>query len=377
MHAAEATLALRRNDARLARQELGVLLADKGDIGWRHALAALAAAARIPKLAGRCWRTGRRRAIPTACSLARLRRPGAAAGAAALAEPIIDEVVRASRRAARRAAARQPVARSGKTDDARRCSRASRTMPTDEDMRMSIAAEYDAMGDSAAAAACWRAGRRTIAATACAPRCCARRRQAALGKLYDELKKDSVEARSRAPPAARPGRRNARSATPKRWSGIAACPAAKRAGPRACAKPTCCTNSSARRSLRGAARPARAMPTVDEGHAPRDAYLLEAESARKDAQNGGRTRRLRARAWPAYPDDSAILYSRAPDVGSRPRRHPRAPEAVSPHFGSPSPTTSTAAQRAGLHGSPIARRGFAEGARLIDRARAGRTRQRR
>ena len=46
VHAAQATLALRRNDAKLARRELEVLLADKGDIGWRHALLALGSGGR-------------------------------------------------------------------------------------------------------------------------------------------------------------------------------------------------------------------------------------------------------------------------------------------------------------------------------------------
>ena len=41
MHAAEATLSLRRNDARGARRELEALMRDEGDIGWRHALIAL------------------------------------------------------------------------------------------------------------------------------------------------------------------------------------------------------------------------------------------------------------------------------------------------------------------------------------------------
>ena len=96
VHAAQATLALRREDAKLARRELGVLLADKGDIGWRHALFALGSGGKDPKLAGRLLgELVDDRAIPD-----RLQPWLAFGGLAqrleqtALADRIIDEVVR-------------------------------------------------------------------------------------------------------------------------------------------------------------------------------------------------------------------------------------------------------------------------------------------
>jgi predicted Zn-dependent protease len=52
MRAAEATLSLRRNDARAARRELQALLA-AGDEGWRHALIVLGSGGKDPRLAAR------------------------------------------------------------------------------------------------------------------------------------------------------------------------------------------------------------------------------------------------------------------------------------------------------------------------------------
>ena len=96
VHAADATLALRRDDAKTARRELGFLLADKGDLGWRHALSALSSGGRDPALAGKLLtELVDDHAIPDKLNAwlafgglaQRLEQP-------ALADRIIDEVVR-------------------------------------------------------------------------------------------------------------------------------------------------------------------------------------------------------------------------------------------------------------------------------------------
>ena len=151
-HAAEATLALRRNDARLAKQELRVLLTDKGDIGWRHALAALGSGGRDPKLAGKLLAEFvDEKIIPDKLQAwlafgglaMRLEQP-------ALAEQIIDQVVTQFPNEPRVALLRASQLReAGKTAEARQVlAGIAQTAYADEEMRMSIAAEYDAMGDS-------------------------------------------------------------------------------------------------------------------------------------------------------------------------------------------------------------------------------------
>ena len=198
MHAAQATLALRRNDARLARKELGILLADKGDIGWRHALAALGSGGKDPALAARLLgELVDDRAIPD-----RLQ-PWLAFGGLAqrldqpqLADRIIDEVVRRFPEEPRVALLRASQLReSGKNDDARKVlAGIAADAYTDEDMRMSIAAEYDAMGDSASAASVLARGPQDDRSYGLRAALLARADdKAALGQLYGELKKDSVK----------------------------------------------------------------------------------------------------------------------------------------------------------------------------------------
>jgi tetratricopeptide (TPR) repeat protein len=311
MRAAEATLALRRNDARGAKRELQALLGDGAD-GWRHALIALSSG-KDQALAAKLLE-----ALVDEAAIPPQLQPWLAFGGLAqrlgqpeLAERIVAEVVRrfpgeprvvllrASqlRDAGRKDEARQVLA---SLEDAARLS---------EELRLSLATEYDALGDTKAAAAVLARGpqdeqsyrlRAALLAEA--------EDKAALAALYDELKRDSA----RPDPSRRlllgqvaefldhhaealqwyegvPG-------GPERWTArLRSANVQHELGRKAEAY-------EALRVLQGDA-------AVEED-ARRDAYLLEAELRARDQDAAGELDVL-ARGLAAYPDDGALLYSRA------------------------------------------------------------------
>ena len=313
MHAAQATLALRRNDASQARRELGVLLADKGDIGWRHALLALSSGGKDPKLAGRLLgEIVDDRQIPDRLQswlafgglAQRLEQP-------ALADRIIDEVVKRFPAEPRVALLRASQLReSGKPDESRKVlATIAATAYQSEELRMSIAAEYDALGDSAAAAGVLSRGPQDDRSYGLRAALLSRADdQVALGALYEELKKESVkpdpERRLLLGQVAELLKRHAEALAwyrsvpggEARW--IARLRAANvlhelKRGNEA---------YEALRQLQGDA-------TAEED-TRRDAYLLEAELRGKDGQ-AAQELDVYARGLAAYPDDPALLYSRA------------------------------------------------------------------
>ncbi|BCT91500.1 membrane protein [Lysobacter helvus] len=313
MHAAQATLALRRNDASQARRELGVLLSDKGDIGWRHALLALSSGGKDPKLAGRLLgEIVDDRQIPDRLQswlafgglAQRLEQP-------ALADRIIDEVVKRFPAEPRVALLRASQLReSGKPDESRKVlATIAATAYQNEELRMSIAAEYDALGDSAAAAGVLARGPQDDRSYGLRAALLSRADdQVALAALYEELKKESAkpdpERRLLLGQVAELLKRNAEAlewyrSVPggeARW--IARLRAAnvlhelKR-------------NNEAYDALRQLQGDATA-----EEDTRRDAYLLEAELRGKDGQ-AAQELDVYARGLAAYPDDPALLYSRA------------------------------------------------------------------
>ena len=313
VHAAEATLALRRNEARVARRELEFLLADQGDIGWRHALAALGSGGKDPKLAGTLLgELVDDHAIPDKLQAwlafgglaMRLEEP-------ALAERIIDEVVRRFPQEPRVALLRASQLReAGKQEDARKVlAGIAQTAYEDEELRMSIAAEYDAMGDSATAAGVLARGPQDDRTYMLRAALLARAEDdAALAALYDELRRESTkpdpERRLLLGQVAEMLERHAEAlewyrSVPggeARWTARlreANVLHALKRGPEAYA------------ALRGL----QSEATVDDG-TRRDAYLLEAELRQKDGQAQEELDAF-ARGLAAYPDEPALLYSRA------------------------------------------------------------------
>ncbi|MCC8362351.1 tetratricopeptide repeat protein [Lysobacter sp. A6] len=313
VHAAEATLALRRNDARAARRELGVLLADQGDIGWRHALSALGSGGKDPRLAGQLLgELVDDHAIPDKLGAwlafgglaMRLEEP-------ALAERIIDEIVRRFPEEPRVALLRASQLReAGKSEDARKVlAGIAQTAYDDEELRMSIAAEYDAMGDSVMAANVLARGPQDDRTYGLRAALLARAEDdAALGALYDELKKESAKPD--------PERRLLLGQVAEMLERHDEALEWYRSVPGGEARWTARLREAnvlhALEQTDEAYKALRALQsdaTVDEG-TRRDAYLLEAELRQKDGQLVEELDAF-ARGLAAYPDEPALLYSRA------------------------------------------------------------------
>lgn len=69
LRGAEATLAMRQGQSRVARRELAALMKETDDLGWRYALTALGSGSKDPALAPRLLRSWSTTApFPTSCS---------------------------------------------------------------------------------------------------------------------------------------------------------------------------------------------------------------------------------------------------------------------------------------------------------------------
>lgn len=312
MRAAEATLSLRRNDARAARRELQALLA-AGDEGWRHALIVLGSGGKDPRLAARLLEE----LVDDGAIPPQLQAWLAFGGLAqrleqtALAERIVAEVVRRFPGEPRVALLRASQLReAGKPEEARKVlAGMGDAARLSDDLRTSIAAEYDALGDATAAAGVLARGPQDERSYTLRAALLARAEDKdALGKLYDELRAGSVKPDPRRRlllgQVAEFLERNAEAlewyrSVPggeERWT--ARLRAANvlhelKRGPEALDE---------LRKLQGDA-------TADDD-TRRDAYLLESELRRKDGDAAGELDAF-ARGLAAYPDDPALLYARA------------------------------------------------------------------
>jgi tetratricopeptide (TPR) repeat protein len=313
MRAAEATLSLRRNDARGARRELEALMRDEGDIGWRHALIALNSGGKDPKLAARLLGE-----LVDAGAIPDKLQAWLAFGGLAqrldqsqLSERIVAEVVRRFPGEPRVALLRASQLReAGKKDEARQVLAGLEGQAEfAEELRISVAAEYDALGDAAAAAGVLARGpqddqtygfRASLLAKA--------EDKAALGRLYEELKRDSSNPD--------PNRRLLLGQVAEFLERHAEALEWYRSVPGGSQRWTA--------RLRGAnvlhelgrgneaydeLRKLQGDAVVEED-ARRDAYLLEAELRQKD-KDDARELDAFARGLAAYPDDGALLYARA------------------------------------------------------------------
>ena len=311
--AAEATLALRRGDERKARRQLNALLAADQDSGWQQAVGVLGIGARDPEQAARVL--GQMLdddAIP-----ARLPAWLAFGGLAqkldqdALAERIVDEVVRRFPGEPRVALLRASQLReAGRHDEARKVLAAlDPAMLQVPELRLAVAAEYDELGDHAAAAATLARGPQDEQTYALRASLLARdENKTDLTSLYEELRRDA----SRPDPQRRlllgqiaefldrfeealdwyrgvPGGE-------QRW------PARLRTA----------------NVLHELKRDTEAYQTLHDLQADaaapedarRDGYILEAELRNKDKNDAGELDAY-ARGLAAFPDDPDILYARA------------------------------------------------------------------
>jgi len=194
MRAAEATLALRTGRQRVAERELKALMRDPDPAGWRHALSVLATGAREPEVSGKLMRrlfdAG---AVPD--DLAAWMGFGDLAPRLdqdALAGRIVDRIVQRFPGEPRVALLRAAQLREAGNLDAARAAllEVADAATIAPELRLAMAAEYDALGDPIAA-------ERLLAEGPQDPRILALRAsllakaedKAALGKLYDELRR--------------------------------------------------------------------------------------------------------------------------------------------------------------------------------------------
>ena len=317
MRAAEATLSLHRNDERAARRELEALMRDSSQAatadGWRYALTVLGSGVKDPKLSARLVDGFvDSNVIPN-----QLQAWLAFGGLAqrleqdALAERIVNEVVKRFPGEPRVALLRASQLREAGKPDAAADVLAGIVDQADKDadLRLSIAAEYDALGQPAKAAATLARGPQDEQSYSFRASLLAKAEdKIALGKLYDELKLGSA--------TPDPQRRLLLGQTAEyldrdgealEWyRGVPGGPQRWQARLRAA------------NVLHGLKRGDEAYAELRQLQADaaanddvrRDAYLLEADLHRQDNADAAELDSF-ARGLAAFPDDGALLYSRA------------------------------------------------------------------
>jgi predicted Zn-dependent protease len=314
MRGAEATLALRRGDARRARRELRALLADADPGAWRHALNALSSGGKDPKLAARLLGElvdddAIPRQLPAWLAFGGL---ALRFGQQPLAERMVDEVVERFPNEPRVALLRASQLReAGRNDEARtalaQVAGAGQLAP---ELRTAIAAEYDALGDALAAAQTLALGPQTDQSYGLRASLLAKAKDdAALGALYDELKASSAEPDpSRRLLLGQIGEYLKRYEEALDWyrsvpGGDARWLARLRA--------TSVLHELGRKQDAYAELHEIQADAAADDATRRDAYLLEAELHAKDDPRSPSELDAYARGLAAFPDDGGLLYSRA------------------------------------------------------------------
>lgn len=313
MRAAEATLALRRGDERLASRDLESLVRDHDTDGWRHALIALGNGGKDPKLSARLLT----RLIDSNVIPNDLQAWLAFGGLAQrldedrLAERMVAEVVKRFPGEPRVALLRASQLReAGKIDEARSVLTGLQSqVERDADIRLAVAAEYDALGDAAAAAAVLARGPQDEQSYGLRASLLARAEDnVALVKLYDELRKGAA--------APDPQRRLLLGRTAEFLKRYPEALEWYHGVPGGSQRWTARLRAAnvLHELKRGAEAYAEARKLQTEASASedarRDAYLLEAELRTKDKDDAGELDAY-ARGLAAYPDDGALLYARA------------------------------------------------------------------
>lgn len=314
MRAADATLALRRRDERKARRELEALLREPDGTGWRHVLSALGSGGKDPELSAKLLD-----GLVDAGAIPDQLQPWLAFGGLAqrleqpaLAERIVGEVVKRFPHEPRVALLRASQLReAGKAGEARKVlAGLEQSARQSDDIRLALAAEYDALGETAKAADVLATGPQDDRSYGLRASLLAKAKDnAALGRLHDELRRDSanpdpdrrlllgqiaefLERRAEALEWYRsvPG-------GPQRWQ----------------------ARLRAANVLHELKRGAEAFADLGKLQADaaagddvrRDAYLLEAELHGRDDKASERELDAFARGLAAFPDDAALLYARA------------------------------------------------------------------
>lgn len=312
MRGAEATLAIRRHDTRLARRELRQLIADPDEMGWRHALTALSSGGRDPALSAKLLgELVDDNAIPP-----QLQAWLAFAGLAQqldepeLSKRIVGLVVTRFPQEPRVALLHaSQLRRAGDADGARKVlEQLDDAALAQPEVRLATAAEYEALGDSKTAADTLARGPQDDQTYALRASLLAKaENNEALTQLYDELRKQD--------PQPEPERRLLlgqmaeflkRPQEALDWyrsvnRGPARGDARLRAANTLFDLERKADAFAELKSLQGDA--------AADDDARRNAYLLEAELRQKNGEDDGELD-VFARGLAAYPDDIEILYSR-------------------------------------------------------------------
>ena len=313
MRAAEAALALRKGDERIARAELNALLRDKDELGWRYALTVLGSGGRDPalsaKLLGGLVDDG---AIPEKLQ-AWLAFGGLAQSLEQpqLAERIVGEVVERFPVEPRVALLHaSQLRRADKRDEARKV--LDGLMPEaalNSEVRLTLASEYDALGDAKAAAGALAQGPQDTRSYGLRASLLAKAEDSmALTALYDELRKSASQPNPerrlllgqiaqflKRPQEALDWYRSVPGGEQRTEARLRAANVLFELGRKDDA-------FAETRQLQGDAS------ASDD--ARRGAYLLEAELKQKNEDQAGELEVL-GRGLAAYPDDNALLYARA------------------------------------------------------------------
>ncbi|WP_242113349.1 tetratricopeptide repeat protein [Luteimonas aquatica] len=313
MRGAEVTLALREGDRRAARKGMESLLRDSDPNGWRYALAALNSGARDPKesaaLIGALLDAG---AMPDQVQ-AWLQFGGAALrlGDSALVERIVETVIRQFPNEPRVALLRASQLReTGQPQRAREVLAAiERKGALSADFRRGIAAEYDQLGDLAAAEAVLARGPQDDRTwTLRAGLLDKAKNKAGLGTLYAEIKRNSTDPD--------PDRRlllgqiaELLGLNDEALAWYASVPGGDERG-RAQLLTAKLLHTLKRKDEAYANLRVMQSDAAADDETRGDAYLLEAELRLDDKDARGEMDAY-ARGLAAYPDSTALLYARA------------------------------------------------------------------
>lgn len=312
IRAAETTLALRRGDAPAARKQLEDLLRDPDKTAWAHAFVALGSGGKDPKLGARLLgQLIDDNAIPN-----QLQAWLAFGGLAQrlddepLAERIVAEVVRrfpGEPRVALLGASQ--LREAGKTDEAKQAlAKLQPQAARDPDIRRAMAAEYDLLGDAAAAANVLAQGPQDDRSYGLRASLLAKAEdKAALTRLYDELRKQGAQPN--------PSRRLLLGQIAeflKRYDESLEWYRGVPGGQERWVARLRAANMLYELDRKDEAyvevRKLQSDASAGED-VQRDAYLLEAELRAKDKDDAGELAAY-ARGLGAYPDDAALLYAR-------------------------------------------------------------------
>jgi tetratricopeptide (TPR) repeat protein len=313
MREAEATLSLHRRNAPAARAQLQSLLSDRNADGWRYAVAALAGGSKDPATAATVLeQLVDAKAIPDVLQAwlafgglaQKLEQPP-------LAARIIGQVVTRFPNEPRVALLHASQLReAGKADEARKVlaglDKATREAA---DLRLAVAAEYDALDDPTMAARVLARGPQDNQSYALRASLLAKAEDnASLQALYAQLKQESSNPD--------PRRRLLLGQTAeflKRMDEALGWYRSVPGGPQR-AQARLRAASVLRELKRGpeAYADLRAMQTdaAEDDDARRDAYLMEADLRQKDKDDAGELDAF-ARGLAAFPDDGALLYARS------------------------------------------------------------------